>query len=273
LIGVTAIVVLNFNSIRASVSSWWATPAPPPPGTIGILVAARTIPAYGSVEPTWVVRHLKDERVVREKNILTRDEDVYHRVPIVDILPGTAFREDMFAPKGTQPGLAAGIDPGFGAVTLQSAQLEGPVAHLKIRDNVVVLAYWPGNPPRITLISEGAYVLLLQRKFGESGGGRGGNPLVSHGGGGRGAEPAGHEITLALPGKDLIKLAEAQGTARLRAVLLTGHDAEKKLDLTSLGTPRSLEATMIEMIQGDQPSVRSVRPAVEEENPEPEKEP
>jgi len=259
-IGIVAIIVLNFASIQSTIGSWFAQPVQTPRGQVKIYVSGVRIPAYSRVENHMVAGEFKNEAAI-PPDVIRKEEDFMFRVAIVDIEPGVTFKEWMFAPKGTLPGLAAGIEPGCCAVTMNAGDLEGVLNYLKVGDVVALVAVWsddaaPGAGRRATLVSRKAKVLLpLQGRVVQSEGGGGGNPLVGHGGGGN-RQSIVQELTFSVAQADAIRLSEAQGKAKIRIVLLNGQDS---FDFRPTGTDVDSTA-LIELIKGDATSVHTVRP-------------
>jgi Flp pilus assembly protein CpaB len=68
--------------------------------------------------------------------------DIIGRVLARDKSPLLAFREELFLPKGTRPGIAGGIPPGMQALTLDATRLDG-VHALKAGDHVDLMATIP----------------------------------------------------------------------------------------------------------------------------------
>ncbi len=262
-IGIVAIIVINFASIQATIGSWFEKPVPTPRGQVKIYVSSTRIPAYSRVENHMVAGDFKNEAAIPPE-VIRKEEDFMYRVAIVDIEPGVTFKEWMFAPKGTLPGLAAGIEPGCCAVTLNASDVEGVLNYLKVADYVALVAVWTddsasGAPRRATLVSRKAKVLLpLQGRVVQSEGGGGGNPLVGHGGGGPRASVV-QELTLSIAQADAIRLSEAQGKAKIRVVLLSGAAGGDSFDFRPTGTDVDSTA-LIELIKGDATSVQTVRP-------------
>lgn len=262
-IGLLVIAILNFEGI----ASWFrgaahGEPPRPPPGMVGVWVAGGPIRAYSEIEPHWIKMVFKDESAVGPE-IIRRHTDIVYRVPIVDIDPDTAFRESMFAPRGTKPGLAAGIPPGWGAVTLRAEDVDGVLTHLKTGNSVAIFAIWSDDsasaPRRATLVSKQAKVLLpLQGRVIHATGDGGGNPLVGHGGGGGPRTTVVQELTLTLPPNDLLRLSEAQGKAAIRIILLSGIEGGAHFE--TVGSAPGESAALIELIRGDQTTIQSVRP-------------
>jgi Flp pilus assembly protein CpaB len=92
-------------------------------------------------------------------------QEILGRVVARDKLPNYGFREENFLPRGTRPGVAAGIPPGMQAITLPADRLTG-VHSLQPGDRIDVLASIPlqyldrfgGSEPRgwSALVSAGS---------------------------------------------------------------------------------------------------------------------
>lgn len=80
--------------------------------------------------------------VISLSGTLMNINDILGRVLAKDKNPNFAFREDSFLPKGTRPGMAAGIPAGMQALTIETSKLSG-VHGLKQGDAVDLLAAIP----------------------------------------------------------------------------------------------------------------------------------
>ena len=126
-----------------------AQPAPPPPGSVAVILTPRPIPAFTlltrdhlvdarSLE--FAVMYLPGESVTRG-GLLTFDK-ISGRVLASDKAAGFAFTEKDFLPIGTRPGMVAGIPPGKRSFVLQSDRITG-IQALQIGDRVDLLATLP----------------------------------------------------------------------------------------------------------------------------------
>jgi Flp pilus assembly protein CpaB len=97
--------------------------------------AVRRIRAYSKISRDDIVDPktfqpklypLKKE-VVEEQGILRDFNEIAGRVLKADKEPGYVFRESDFLPKGTRPGLAAGIPPGKRGYTIDVSKVQGLV--------------------------------------------------------------------------------------------------------------------------------------------------
>jgi Flp pilus assembly protein CpaB len=125
-------------------------PDGPGPGQVAVPISATTIPAYTRVTRDHLLRtdtldvailYLDAERV-EELGILTRVTEVLGRVTEDQKPAGYAFRESDFLPKGTQPGLVAGIPAGMRGLTIEAEAIRG-LATLGPGDRFDVLAAQP----------------------------------------------------------------------------------------------------------------------------------
>ncbi|GJM20491.1 MAG: hypothetical protein DHS20C15_04060 [Planctomycetota bacterium] len=107
----------------------------PPPGRVGVPISARGLPAYHQLtrDDLWnpqaqrlAVAYLTPEQVERT-GALTELRDVIGRVLDHDKPAGYAFTERDFLPKGTRPGLTAGIPPGKRALRIDVSRIDGLV--------------------------------------------------------------------------------------------------------------------------------------------------
>jgi len=120
-----------------------------PEGKVAVPVCPRPVPAYTRVarahliDPRtgqWNVRWLDPNEV--PDGILTNMADIRGRVTARDKAAPYYFVEDDFLPKGTRPGIVAGVPPGKRAVTLEAAKIKG-VRGLQVGDHVDLLASIP----------------------------------------------------------------------------------------------------------------------------------
>lgn len=121
----------------------------PPPGSIPVPISARPIKAYTRVtredlfdmqKRSLSVIYLTKEQITPE--MLTSLPAVLGRVLDHDKPAGYVFTEADFLPKGTRPGLTAGIPPGKRAYRLQVSQITG-VHDLQAGDHLDVIANVP----------------------------------------------------------------------------------------------------------------------------------
>jgi Flp pilus assembly protein CpaB len=108
------------------------TPWSPPIGKIPVPQTARAIPAYAKVkrddfynatERRYQMVYLEPGQV--GPKMITNLEDILGRVLDHDKPAGFVFTEDDFLPKGTRPGLVAGIPPGMRAMRVELSKVRG----------------------------------------------------------------------------------------------------------------------------------------------------
>ncbi len=120
-----------------------------PPGMIAVPICARPIPAYTQVERehlkdpetgNWYVQFRKPDEV--PAGVLTNIAQVRGRVTARDKAAHFFFVEEDFLPKGTRPGIVAGIPSGMRALTLDATKLSG-VYSVRAGDHLDMLASVP----------------------------------------------------------------------------------------------------------------------------------
>ena len=128
------------------------TIAPPEPGMVRIWLAARTIPAFATVTAEYLYnpaigmadfQDLPQDRA--PKQLLSGPQgsaEILGRVMARSKLAGQPFVEADFLPKGTLPGMVAGIPPNMRAITLEATNLKG-VDSLQVGDHLDLLAALP----------------------------------------------------------------------------------------------------------------------------------
>lgn len=108
--------------------------AGPPPGTTAVPVLARPLPAFTAIE----LEHLIDPATggfaaiylptdSLFESTLTEPQALLGRVLANDKRAGLVFSENDFMPRGTRPGLVAGIPAGKRAVRLEASRVSGLV--------------------------------------------------------------------------------------------------------------------------------------------------
>jgi len=106
-----------------------------PPGRVRVIISGRAISAYSKVKRddlwdpaknTWAVSDANED-LVKERGILFDVQDIVGRVLAHDKAPGYAFTEKDFLPKGTRPGLSAGIPAGKRALRIDVEKVHGIV--------------------------------------------------------------------------------------------------------------------------------------------------
>lgn len=166
----------------------------------------------------------------------------------------------MLAPKGTRPGLSAGIPSGYVAITLEEGSLEGQIYGLSTGDNVALLAVL--GPHQTEWISERVKVLLplRERKTLTSVDESKGPPMLKSNTSKLKTVPI-KELTLAIPGEAIVRLtrAQSQPKAKLRVLLLSGVAGGDKLDPEAFEEQSGFKSTQIESIEGSKRSIGEVR--------------
>lgn len=156
-----------------------------PPGTVAVLLCARPVPAYTKLtrDDVWDSRNgrfalafLPPEQV--SERMLTRLDQINGRVLARDKPAGYAFTEEDFLPKGTRPGVVAGIPAGKRALRLQAESVQGLIG-LRPGDRFDLVATVPidlskvagqGGMPSVG----GAYGSMLERQLALASGAAGG---------------------------------------------------------------------------------------------------
>ncbi len=122
---------------------------PVAPGMVRVWVPARKIPAFARVTEEYLVddktgfgkyQDVPESKVPQD--VIRSVDEILHRVMAHDTAPGFVFTERDFLPKGTLPGLVAGIPPGKRALTLDAGKLRG-IDLLQIGDHFDLLAAVP----------------------------------------------------------------------------------------------------------------------------------
>jgi len=119
----------------ASLSPAFARSTEKPPdmrGMVPVPISATTIPAYSVVDiahiwdpvkKDFTVVHLPPDRV--PDGVITDVTKIRGRVLRKDKAANLAFTENDFFPRGTRPGLTAGIPPGKRAMRLEASKVRG----------------------------------------------------------------------------------------------------------------------------------------------------
>jgi Flp pilus assembly protein CpaB len=114
-------------------------------GMVAVPISGQSIPMYTRVvrdhlfDPktqSLQILYLRPEQI--SPNMIIRIEDILGRVVNHDKPAGYAFTEADFLPKGTHPGIAAGIPPGKRAITLEAEKIKG-VASFKAGDHLDIV--------------------------------------------------------------------------------------------------------------------------------------
>ncbi len=118
-------------------------------GMVAVPISAQQIPMYTRVTrehlfdlktQTLQFLYLRPEQV--SPNMIVKLEDILGRVVDHDKPAGYAFTEADFLPKGTHPGMVAGIPPGKRAITLEADKIKG-VAGFKAGDHLDIVGTMP----------------------------------------------------------------------------------------------------------------------------------
>ena len=119
------------------------------PGMVGVPRSFRTIPAYTQVTEADLTTEDSNpsdgyfpSRDRIPKAVITERGQILFRVTSKEKPPGRLFSEADFAPKGTRPGVAAGVPEGKRAMTLEADKLNG-VYGLQQGDHVDLVASIP----------------------------------------------------------------------------------------------------------------------------------
>ena len=106
-----------------------------PPGKVRVFISGRAIPAYSKIKRddlwnpaknTWAHSDVSED-LVEQRGILFDAKEIVGRVLAHDKAPGYAFTEKDFLPKGTRPGLSAGIPAGKRALRIDVEKVHGIV--------------------------------------------------------------------------------------------------------------------------------------------------
>lgn len=125
-----------------------------PLGRIAVPMSARAIPAYIQVSRSHLLDPKGSLAVVYlnqstlSPRVLTSLQDILGRVLKDDKPAGYVFTEDDFLPKGTKPGLTAGIPPGKRAMRLEGEQVKGFYG-LRAGDRFDLVATIPLDPKAV----------------------------------------------------------------------------------------------------------------------------
>ena len=104
-----------------------------PEGLVGVPISNRPIPAYRKLtrediwdneNQTWALTFVSQEGIDRV-GMITSPREIIGRVMDHEKPRGFVFTEGDFMPKGTRPGLVAGIPPGKRAVTVDATRVKG----------------------------------------------------------------------------------------------------------------------------------------------------
>lgn len=159
----TMIVVAVFVVGGLTLGSLWAlgiigpkenpqaeAPAKKKPEGTPIPLTGRAIPAYTQITREHFLNPKTGEEVityrsedaVKKAKILTKLSDILGRVLIHDLPANYAFRDEDLFPKGTRPGVVAGVPPGKRAFVLPADKVQG-IHTLKTGDHFDLLGSTP----------------------------------------------------------------------------------------------------------------------------------
>jgi len=123
-------------------------PVGPPPGSVRLILAGRDVPAYSQLSPDALrapngqFQFIDIPEESLQPGTLRTVADLAGRVLRADKRRGFLFTEADFFPKGTRPGLTAGIPPGKRAVALPAEKIQG-IALLRAFDTFDIVASIP----------------------------------------------------------------------------------------------------------------------------------
>lgn len=152
-----------------------------PPGTVAVPMAARPIKAYTRVtrDDMWdgrngrfAVAFVPADQVTPA--MMTKITDVTGRVLARDKAPDYVFTEDDFLPRGTRPGVVAGIPAGKRALRLEAEKVLGLIG-LRAGDRFDLVATVPLDPSKRSALPNvgGAYGGLLSQQLAQASGANG----------------------------------------------------------------------------------------------------
>ncbi|MCW8138529.1 MAG: hypothetical protein KIT58_06465 [Planctomycetota bacterium] len=155
-----------------------------PPGTVAVPMAARPIKAYTKMtrDDLWDAKNgrfavvfLPPDQVTPA--MMTTIADITGRVLGRDKTPGYVFTEDDFLPKGTRPGVVAGIPAGKRALRLEAEKVLGLIG-LRAGDRFDLVATVPIDPSKQSGRNAvpnvgGAYGALLAQQLAQASGANG----------------------------------------------------------------------------------------------------
>ncbi len=160
---VTAFVGLSIAGVIDPLKAFRGPQAPDRRGLVPIPSAAMAIPAYTKI----TLDHLLNAKAGEFSVVWLRPNqvppDVYRTVNAIigrvmdhDKPPGYAFTESDFLPKGTRPGLTAGIPPGKRAMRIPVDRIPGLV-ELQPGDRFDLVATQAIDPSGVTMSAGGLY--------------------------------------------------------------------------------------------------------------------
>ena len=118
-------------------------------GQVGIMIAARTLPAYTMLRDTDLAIHYRRGKGVKEPLVSGENWAILlDRVLTDDVKAGDAVTLDKLYPPGTREGIVAGIPTGKRAMRVESARIEG-IFGLNIRDTFDLVVTLPLDPQEL----------------------------------------------------------------------------------------------------------------------------
>lgn len=153
--GTFVVLVLAAVGTTLWAAGWFdrSVTSPSRAGMVAFPVPSKPIPAY-----TAITREYLENPQTRELSLLWVYEDqtspamlrdlgqILGRVVGRDRAPGLVFTEADFLPKGTRPGITAGIPPGKRSLTVSADQIRG-LEHLRRGDHFDLFAALPSRNP------------------------------------------------------------------------------------------------------------------------------
>jgi Flp pilus assembly protein CpaB len=119
-------------------------------GMVAVPITTRDIPAYTKVTRDYVLAPntgapkymYLPPAMAKQMGVITDFSQITGRVVDHDKALGYPFTEHDFLPKGTRPGLVAGIPPGKRAITVEVSKIQG-IAALRVGDRIDLIASQP----------------------------------------------------------------------------------------------------------------------------------
>jgi hypothetical protein len=129
----------------------WVADRRPPRGWVMVPISPSAIPAYTRLtrQNLWdpTTKRIASIYLPPEQagGLVTEVAALIGRVLERDKPAGYAFTEEDFLPRGTRPGLVAGIPPGMRALRIEAEQIKG-IHGLRLGDHFDLLATLPVDP-------------------------------------------------------------------------------------------------------------------------------
>jgi Flp pilus assembly protein CpaB len=119
-------------------------------GMVAVPITTRPIPAYTKVTRDYLLIPEKGvpkylylpPEITKQMGVITNFSQITGRVLDHEKPPGYPFTEHDFLPKGTRPGLVAGIPAGKRAITVEVSKIQG-IAALRVGDRLDLLSSQP----------------------------------------------------------------------------------------------------------------------------------